>query len=429
VVAHLIPVRPINTADHFTLMMDHEIRQSGLAGNFCGLVFHLSEQPNAGMLGQKVDAFVQRFPDVQVRLSRQGRHYVWSQCPAESGDHFFRYSAGDREQAMAVIRGIINRDEAVASAIPVGFHLVEMPGCAYLVLRWFHPLCDARGAELIMHHLLNDEDVDDAVDPFFEQQQRWGLWRKFRMMVQAKRHIAVLDQTENCLPVSRDAAADELDFHIERLDAETSATILKQARKDAGMTGTALYFIGCMMRAMDRSGCNDGEGFCVPYAMNMRKSKALYPLFGNQVSFLFAQAGLEQVRDRKELFATLREQHKQTVRSGLDVALVPLMQAGSWLPLEKYGRIIRNTPSGSERSSFWFSYTGEPTSRTQSIAGAPVETMFQLSQVTSPPSLALLVSLLDGRITLSFNYIASQIDKGWLMSLVEAVKFELQGEA
>ena len=195
------------------------------------------------------------------------------------------------------------------------------------------------------------------------------------------------------------------------------------------MMGTALYFIGCLMRSLERVGCAEQEGFCVPYAMNMRKRKALFPLLGNQVSFLFAQATMEQVRDRKRLFTSLREQHKETVRSGLDHALVPLMEAGSWLPLEKFGNIIRNTPKGQERSSFWFSYTGEPDPKVTEIGGAKVVSMFQLSQVTAPPSLGMLVSQYNGSITLSFNYVSSQIDKQWLDSLTGIMAAELEGKA
>jgi len=199
--------------------------------------------------------------------------------------------------------------------------------------------------------------------------------------------------------------------------------------KEAGMMGTALYFIGCMMRSLVQVGCAEQDGFCVPYAMNMRKRKALFPLLGNQVSFLFAQATMEQVRDRKQLFTSLRKQHKETVRSGLDHALLPLMEAGSWLPLEKFGNIIRNTPKGQERSSFWFSYTGEPNPKVTKIGGAKVISMFQLSQVTAPPSLAMLVSQYNGAITLSFSYISSQIDKVWLDSLTKAIANELVGES
>src|SRR5262249_11693569 len=139
-----------------------------------------------------------------------------------------------------------------------------------------------------------------------------------------------------------------LDFRVVRHDPVESAAILENAMKQSGMTGIALYFIGCLMRAIESAGGSHGEAYCVPYAVNLRKRRALHPIFGNQVTFLFAQAGRDVTADRARLFAALREQHKETVRGGLDHALIPLMQLGGWMELPDYGRRIRHTPYKTE---------------------------------------------------------------------------------
>ncbi len=422
--------KPLNTADHFTLMMDHEIRRSGLAGNFCAIVYELDVQPDADFLQLRSSEFIRRFPGANVRLKRSGRRYFWVTNQDQDAQALVHRKIEDRSAALKTIEEIMNAPSSAESTAPVLFYLLDTPACSFFMLRWFHPICDAKGAELILHQMLEgkpDQGIEEGEDAFSQMVAKWGLWQKFNMIRKAKRHVDALDSLSSSLPLIKDAQADKLGFQIVRLDAVTSKQILAQARKEAGMTGTALYFIGCLMRAMCSSGCDEQEGFCVPYAMNMRKRKALFPLFGNQVSFLFAQADMDQVRDRRKLFSSLREQHKTTIRSGLDQALVPLMQAGSWLPLDKFGKIIRNAPNGRERSSFWFSYTGEPDPKVAEVAGSRIRSMFQLSQVTSPPSLGLLVSQYNGEITLSFNYISSQIDGQWLISLTHALTAELQG--
>ena len=421
--------RPLNTADHFTLMMDHEIRHSGLAGNFCALVFELEGSPDAEALRSRANQFITRFPEINVRLKQQGRRFVWIENPEAKPSIFFKHMVNSKTTAHEVIEEIINTQSSAYEASPVEFHLIDIPDGALFMLRWFHPICDAKGAELIIHHLLSDEPVEEGEDAFRLLTSKWGWWKKIGMMFKAKRHIDTMDKISSSLPKIHDAPADRLKFHFVQFDSDTSKKIMAKSMKEAGMMGTALYFIGCLMRAMEKAGCHEQEGFCVPYAMNMRKRKALFPLLGNQVSFLFAQATMEQVRDRKQLFTSLREQHKETVRSGLDHALIPLMEAGSWLPLEKFGNIIRNTPKGQERSSFWFSYTGEPDPKVTEIGDAKVVSMFQPSQVTAPPSLGMLVSQYNGAITLSFNYVSSQIDKQWLDSLTEMMASELEGEA
>jgi len=415
----------LNTADHFTLMMDHEIRKSGLAGNFCALVFELDEKLAPELFTIKTERFLQRFPEANVRLKQQGRCYFW-QPYTQNSSIFFAHQAKHKDSAQKIIQSIINTEVSPCDATPITFHLINMPTGSFFLLRWFHPICDAKGAELIIHYFLHDDEIPpQGKSPFTLLTNKWSFWKKLGMMYKAKKYIDQLDQISSSLPKIKSVPADKLNFKLLNFDADTSKNIMQNAMKEAGMTGTSLYFIGCLMRALEKTGCQENNGFCVPYAMNMRKRKALFPLFGNQVSFLFAQASMEQVRDRKKLFTSLREQHKTTIRTGLDQALVPLMWAGSWLSLEKYGEIIRNTPQGEERSSFWFSYTGEPEPQVSEIAGTKVKTMFQLSQVTSAPSLGMLVSQYNGEITLSFNYIANQIQDTWLSALTEQLSKEL----
>jgi hypothetical protein len=105
--------------------------------------------------------------------------------------------------------------------------------------------------------------------------------------------------------------------------------------------------------------------------------------------------------------------------------MLPLMQAGSWLSLEKYGRIVRDSPGKRERSSFWFSYTGDMEPEPETIAGCRVRDMYQLSQVSAPPGMGLLVSSFQGRLVLSFNYINNQVQNDWLERLIEAINAEL----
>jgi hypothetical protein len=243
---------------------------------------------------------------------------------------------------------------------------------------------------------------------------------------QAVVNIHRLDRHASILPFETQSPADRLALKLVRYDAGQTTQIMAHARKHTGMTGTTLYLIGCMMRALDAAGATPaGDAYCVPYAANLRRRKALFPVLGNQVSFLFAQAERGMVHSREQLFAHLREQNRAAIRQGLDHAMLPLMQAGSWLSLEKYGRIVRYSPSKRERSSFWFSYTGDMEPEPETIAGCRVQGMYQLSQVSSPPGVGLLASSFQGRLVLSYNYINNQVQSDWLERLIQAMTAEL----
>jgi len=423
-----VTVQRLNPADHFTLVLDYEIRKSGLAGNYCALVLELDGTPDPAEITRRCRHFASHFPLAVARLSRQGRQYAW--VPSGEDSLPFQISKLDTDDAACCeqrLLEVVNQAAPVSASAPFELHLIEAASRSLLVLRWFHPATDAKGAELVLYHLFNDaQPAQPQPSPVERLQQQWSWWRKFRLGRQAVLNIRGLDRHASVLPVATQEPAERLVLMRVRYDTEQTVQILANARKQSGMTGTTLYLIGCMMRAMEAAGATQaGEAYCVPYAANLRRRKALSPMFGNQVSFLFAQAGRDTVRSRQQLFAHLREQNRAAIRQGLDHAMLPLMQAGSWLSLEKYGRIVRNSPSGRERSSFWFSYTGEMEPEPEAIAGCPVRGMYQVSHVSSPPGLGLLASIFQGRLVLSYNCINNQVQGDWLERLTQAMTAEL----
>jgi len=421
--------KQLNPADHFTLMMDHEIRKSGLAGNFCAVVLELEGCPDRQQIETYCRNFPARFPRSVARLRQSGRRFAWETSVRESLPlHLHDLPAENGGSGEQQLCHIVNTVCPVGEAAPLEVHLLRGTQRSLLVLKWFHPACDAKGIELVLHHLFRDDTVESVKEESVSDAllQRWSLWQKIKLGLKARKNIATLDRAPSILPEAGDRQPDALAVRLQRFDAEESRCILAYARKTTGLTGTAVYFIGCMMRALEQVGCpREGEAYLVPYAVNVRRSRALYPVFGNQVSFLFAQATRELVTSRERLFAHLMDQNRASVRARLDQAMVPLMQAASWLPLEKYGSIVRFSPHGRERSSFWFSYTGAMDPEPTEIGDCPVSNMYQVSQVTAPPALGLLVSSFHGRLTLSLNYARNQFTPVWIGHLMTILHKEL----
>ena len=430
-------------------MMDHEIRKSGLAGNFCAIILELDSVVDATLVKDKCVNFCQRFPLAGARLVQTGRHFVWNSTQDSSVPFYQHHRDPPRKEdnkqqvntqvttddprTCPILTEILNQSSPATETAPIELHLITDKTTSKLILRWFHPLCDAKGAELILHHLFNDDGVNNekAED---EQAQaiismimnKWSLWQKLKLILKSKKNIKQLDRFSSVLPPPSTAKADQVNIRVVRFNEQQSAQILNQARQHVGLAGITLYFIGCMMRALEGAGTmQGGDAYCVPYAMNLRKRKSLFPVFGNQVSFLFAQAQTELLASRSTLFSHLREQNKHAIKNSLDRAMLPLMQAGSWLSLEKYAQLVRYSPSGQERSTFWFSYTGSMDPQTHHIGGSAITGMYQFCQLTSPPSLGLLVNNFDNKITLSYNYINSQFDDAWLTKLIDNMTTEL----
>ncbi len=420
----------LNPADHFTLVMDAEIRKSGLAGNYCALVLELDGVPDQVALQQCCLDFARRFPRATARLLPQGRHYAWQ--GQENGCLPFHVHSGDSDDASTLhqyVSAILQVQAPLNDVAPFELHLIKSDKTSLLVLRWFHPAADAKGAELVLHYLFNGSVQASSLQPApVEQLQRkWSLLTKALLARRAVRNIRKLDRFSSVVPVQvPGAVAAGLEVELVRYTPAETSQIMKCAREHTGMTGTTLYLIGCMMRAMEAVGASpEGDAYCVPYAVNLRRRKALFPIFGNQVGFLFAQADCETVRNRSILFKHLCGQRKAAIEQQLDLAMLPLMQAGSWLSAEKYGRILRNTPDGRERSSFWFSYTGNMEPEPESISGCRVKGMYQASHMTSPPGLGLLASHFQDQLVLSYNGSRNMIQADWLERLTKAMTAEL----
>jgi len=428
-----VAVLRLNPVDYFTLALDYEIRRSGLAGNYCAIAFEVEGIPDHKEIAQRCREFAEQFPVAVSRLTQHGRQYFW--IPSDDNSLPFHITRLDPTEVgdhnlWCYLVDILNDGTPASLSAPFELHLIEIADCSLLVLRWFHPMADAKGAELVLRHLFHtstdlERPSQTPVDFLLRQ---WSLWRKIRLAKQAALSIRELDMYTSILPSESKPTSCRLALKMVSYDEEQTDQILTHARKHTGMTGTALYFIGCMMRAMEAAGTTKtGEAYCVPYAVNLRKRRAVFPMFGNQVSFLFAQIKRDIVKSRDKLFDQLRDQNMAAIRRKLDQAMLPMMQAGTWLSLRKFGDIVRNSPRGRERSSFWFSFTGEMEPEPSNIAGCPIIGMYQASHISMPPGLGLLASIFQGRLTLSYNYIEGQFQVDWLEQLAQGMTAELLG--
>lgn len=431
----------LNPADTFTLAMDETIRQEGMAGSYGGFALELDRRPDITRLEQRVNELIQGFPVATASLQQRGKRFYW--CRRSKPCQVLYHHPCPDDQVVEnfqkhKLETIMNQREPRETIAPLEFHLITGTHNNTLLMRWIHPLCDARSADLILQYLCTDDAKQRAlfdqpkmyslVNSYLDKQ---GLWKNIRLFLKAKRHIEAIDHTQSILPTSQsDQKPQRVHYTIQRFDRQKTAEIARQTQQDIGMGGVTLYYIGCLMRAIERiSPETSGEAYCVPYAFNLRKQKIRTPLFGNHISALFAQAPRELVQgERSALFKHLKQQYTETIRQQIDYAFLPVMWLSSWLSLAKHGQYLRlSYRSKTERSSFWYSDIGKPDFGTQTLLGAKITHLFHLCQVSTPPALALLSCQYQGQLTLSYNYVTPMIDNAWIEQLHQAMSQELLG--
>ncbi len=434
-------IEPLNFADSFTLAMDEEIRKNGLPGSYGCFALELDNTPDIDTLQQRITEFSQQFPVAIASLQQIGRRFYW--CKRDNPPQlFFHHICPDNKEEIdfqqQTIDQIINHKEARESITPIEFHLINSGIKNTFFMRWIHPFCDARGADLILQFLC----TNDA-----EQRQKFGLpktvplvniqlakypwWQKIMLFFKAKIYITKLDKLASIQPFYPNkktvSTTQKLHYTVKRLTKEQTDQVVKQAKKTVGLTGTSLYYIGCLMRALEKMNPEaEGEAYCSPYAFNIRKQRAITPITGNHVSALFAQAPREIIQDRDKLFTHLKQQNVDVIRQKIDYAFLPLMWAGSWLSLKEYGKILRlSNGTDKERSSFWFSDVGTLNISAQSFPGAEINAVFHVCQVSTPPAFAFLSCIYKNQLTLSYNFIKPSISAEQIETLHHLVLAEL----
>jgi hypothetical protein len=417
---------PFNPADYFTFVLDQEIRNIGHPGGYCGFALELAEQPDLERLQQRLDLLVENFPIASARIERQGKRYAW--VPTGQRIMLERHQCRQGEQAQHIQLAILNRQES----LPLTLHWIASGTGGTLLLNWNHPLLDARGVKIVLDFLASDRPESFKESPSLVEAKlaQWSFWKKCRLFVKAKLHNREVNSLDSCLPTQEEQGPQTLQLKVRNFSEEESRQIARLAQQHTGVAGRTLYYLGCFMRAVEQVGPPVAKaGYCIPYAFNLRRQNAPTPVFGNHVGCLFARAARDQVQDRQGLFDHLLTQYKQVVRDELDLAYLPLMWLGQWLSPARYAKILRKQHSGGELSSLWFSDIGDLSWGKKGFLGSPVTGMSLLCWMTLPPGLALLAGQLDGRLTLSYNYLSPAVDEAWLDAVMAQMDVELLTEA
>lgn len=432
-------LQPLNPADYFTLAMDEEIRRENMPGSLCCFALELDRQPDVAELCARIVEFRQKFPLASASLQQRGKRYYWCLRREPKQIFFQHHCPPQQDEAVffqTTVSQIINHHEARETLSPLEFHLISGPLKHTFLLRWLHPACDARGADLILKYLCTEtkEQRDLFDQPKIAsltnvQLSKFKWWQNIYFFFKANRYINQIDRYLSIQHGQLQEPPKRLNCLNFKLTVEQSATIAQQSRLHTGLTGTSLYYIGCLMRALYRLDPHaTGEAYCVPYAYNLRKLKALTPVLGNHLGALFAQAPKTLLDNREQLFTHLKQQNARVIRQQLDYAFLPVMRAASWLSLKKYGEELRKSyKTGMERSSFWFSDIGQPEFSERSFFSADVTGLFHLCQLSSPPGLGFLICKYRQQLTLSYNFTEPLFNETWIRQLHELMTEELLG--
>ncbi|GAW85630.1 hypothetical protein bplSymb_SCF01002P001 [Bathymodiolus platifrons methanotrophic gill symbiont] len=279
-------IQILNPSDCFTLAMDEEIRQENMPGSQCGFALELTNAPDIKAIEQRINEFSQRFPLSFASLQQRGKRFFW--CQREQPFPLFHLhqatdTASEEEFHKQTVLQLLNHKQARETVPPIEFHLIQSASKNTFLMRWIHPFCDAKGADLILKYLCTNDaeqrlkfDLPKLEPLVITQLGKYKWWQKIAMFIKAKRHITQLDTLQSIIHADTSKAPERLNFHTYTLSSEQTQTINQHVRQQVGLTASSLYYVGCFMRALHRMNPEQtGDVYCAPYAFNLRRNKAL----------------------------------------------------------------------------------------------------------------------------------------------------------
>lgn len=438
-------MRTLNASDRCFLALDHEIRKSGLRGNFLNAVFELDGLPDPAALDKRIAAFVERFPIMRARLRKTRRGHQWVETGhTRPNFHFHPYTPSSRRQFEydCPWNLVVRTHESTDDVNPAEFHLIELEHGSLFVCYAYHPIIDGKGCENLIHTLFTEEEwdatqeVERASEPPCDAiALRFSSLEKLQGLCNATRHF--LRGKKSSLPPVNVCRAEVLGSRRLRYTADETTGMLETARACAkrsgspsesrAKTGQFVFFVACSMRALRRAGVGKaGEGFNVAYMANLRRGRDRSPMFGNQVTFLWTGAPYEAVADRDALVGMLASAHIQALESGMDRDVLAALDAGRHVPISLLGTIVRRGLGRRERHSFWFGYTGSFSRPVDQIEGVAVTGNYAVIPPTAPPSIVFTYTIYRGVLTASITYIPAHFPEGWVDHVVEYLDAELR---
>ncbi|MCC6521446.1 MAG: hypothetical protein IT373_02175 [Polyangiaceae bacterium] len=410
-----MPDTPLGCTDVFHLRADQEMRRRAGRANACVLGLELGGALEPAALAARVREAGWLLPELGWRLRR-----------AAIGDPCWR-ALGPRTDALEVsARGSGDDDRAwllaqlehgVDGARP--WRLLHRRGRRgdLLVLHWFHPLCDARGAARLLAWLGAPPGALEAPP---EPGQRFLrpeslLPRSARARTDLARAYARHAMGFRAPPVvspfglARAASGGRaealvpwwLELHVPplgrlralrlHLDPATTRTFDAGLRARARLAETGVL-AWAALRLLDRLVARRGlapRRYVVPIPLSLEPARGGRRFFGNQVSMMLLALEREALGDEATGLAALAEAQRDIVRRRLDLGMLAAAELSRRLPEPFYGWLARR-PFGGERGSLVVSHPG--VLDVGAFLGVPVVDAWALPAAMAPPGFQVIAS-------------------------------------
>jgi hypothetical protein len=296
-----------------------------------------------------------------------------------------------------------------------------------LVVTWFHPLMDPRGAQNLLHHLCHldahpgSAPWDAGVPVFTAPEDSRTFRERGRLARQSLAHMRSVSGMPATSPGERRAGP-------VRFRRETFVEGEPGPDRGTREIWWRLAVVGKAMRqTWARRNLPDAP-FLLPIAVDLRPKGEPGPTFGNMLAFHFARFRPSDTADLPGLASALRGQMADAVRQGQIEANEAAMTFLKYRPLAMVRRAVRGF-SGGEAFSFNCADVSDFPAALARCFGRRVLNAYHVPAVPPRPGIGVFFNRWAGRNNVVVAWIDGTLSGDDVTRIVEIVRTEMGWQA
>lgn len=304
----------------------------------------------------------------------------------------------------------------------VGCDSAPAPARGALVLTWFHPLMDPRGAQnLLMHlaHLDSNEGPTPwggAPPAFVAPPDPRPLKERGRLARRSLAYMRTLTPVPPVSPGTGLAAPGQARFRqagfVEGAPASSGARGAREICARLAAVGKA------MAELWERRGLPDVP-FFVPIAVDLRPKGEPGPTFGNLLAFHFARFKPSETADLAGLASSLRRQMADAVRDGQVEANAVAME---FLKYRRLSTMLRGLPGASGREAFSFNCADVMHFPLAALFGRRVLNAYHVPAVMPRPGIGVFFNRCASTTNVVTSWIEGAVSQDEVARIVDVIR-------
>jgi hypothetical protein len=429
--------------DYFMHGQDRRMRSLGLAGNVCAAVHRVGPGFDVERVRQRVASSPVFDWLARVHITRPMAVLpaVWRAEPGPQPIFFEHQSPSfNGSGPLALPAAVYSRELHAGRGPAITFDLIQHPdGTYHFVFSWNHALLDARGVDLVMNHLLSENDADsqsviqNLISP--KQQARARLKTWWRNVNLAHGAIKWLDESGreplfSLLPKGPPSPQARNRYRVLSFTREQNARI--DARCQQLLVGfrRSHFHLAASLRAVHQLAVRRGNkeaAYLVPVPHDTRRRGSKGPIFSNHLSILFYRIEFGQAGKLSDILAELGKQMTAQIRDRFPECCMAALDMFKPLPLDWYVSRL-GKPTRQKFASFCFSDSGEACAGITKLFGGDLLEVTHLVPSWRPPGMTIVFLSFNGGVTALISWVDDCISDAEVDALEKDLRYALFDE-